>query len=211
MSQNATLQNFTYHRAPLSQPVTVAVSGDAISDGAVTLRFEEVSHIRHVSRGSRRIRSDYLDLTGRDNTRIRLACSGAAGRWGEEENSAIFSELLGKVMAAMVKWQPDLKVSVEDAKRWRWAWFVLGCITALLGIAIAGFAIFDGLASGRLVPVFIVMVCLAVFGVAIATWNVPWRPARMIPIATYSARFSNRRDTGPPAKSDASALANNGQ
>lgn len=211
MPREASLQTFIYYRAPLSQPVTVTLSENAISDGARTLHLLDIVHIRHASRGSGRIRSDYFDLTGQDSTRLRLACSGPTVRWGEEENSARFLELLGKIMASMAKRQPDLKVSIEDAKGWRWAWFALGCIAALLSAGIAGFAIYEGVPFDRLSPVLMVMGCLCVFGMAIAVWNVPWRPERTIPITTYSAQFSKAYEKAPTEKSAPLALHDNGQ
>jgi hypothetical protein len=205
MSQDGAMQTFTYYRAPLGEPVTVTLRENAISDGAVTLRLADIVHIRHVSRGSGRIRSDYFDLTGQDTTRIRLACSGPAASWGEEENSATFFDLLGRIMVAMARQKPDLTVGIEDAKGWRWAWFAVGLVTALLSAGIAGFAIYDGVDFDRMAPVVLVMGFLCLFGVAIAASNVPWRPGRTIPIARYSARFAQAHDKSPPVKSAHSA------
>ena len=172
------VRTFTYHAAPLSRSITVTVGEDSVSDGAVTLLWADIVHLRHVSRSFRRVRSEYVDLTGRDGSMIRLACSGPSGRWGQDDDSAVFITLIGVIFQTIARRQPGLKVSIDDAAGWRWAWFAVGCVTALLGAGVCAFAIHDGVEMDRLLAVLPVMGLLALFGAAIAWSNRPWRPER---------------------------------
>lgn len=179
------MQAFTYHAAPLSRSMIVTVSEESVSDGATTLIWADIVHLRHVSRRFRRVRLEYFDLTGRDGSMIRLACSGPFGRWGQDDNSAVFITLIGAIVQTLARRRPELNVSIDDAAGWRWAWFALGCVTALLGAGVCAFAIHDGVELDRLLAVLPVMGLLAVFGAAIAWSNRPWRPERTSSIQRY--------------------------
>ncbi|MBI1263907.1 MAG: hypothetical protein GC187_04150 [Alphaproteobacteria bacterium] len=177
----------TLRPAPVSAPVTITLTEDTISDGAVSLALADILHVRHSSRLFRRVRSDYVDLTDRAGARLRIACSGPAGRWGGFEDSAAFITLTAALASALAERQPELTVCLEDSMLWRRVCFGMGLVTALSGAGVAGFAIHDGVDMDRAAGPLVVMGGMALFGAFLAWSSRPWRPERTIPMATWRA------------------------
>jgi hypothetical protein len=175
----------TLRPAPLSAPVTLTLGEDTISDGAVTLTLADIVHIRHSSRSFRRVRSDYVDLSDGAGTRLRIACSGPAGRWGAFDDSVAFLTISAEIARALAERRPELTVSLEDSRLWRRVCFGMGLVTALSGAGVAGFAIHDGVPMDRAAGPLVVMGAMALFGVLLAWSNRPWRAERTLPIAAW--------------------------
>lgn len=175
----------TLRPAPLSAPVTLTLGEDTVSDGTVTLALADIVHVRHSSRSFRRVRSDYVDLTDRAGARLRIACSGPAGRWGGFEDSAAFITIIAAIAKALAERQPELTVSLEDSMLWRWVYFVMGLVTVLFGAGFAGFVFYDGVDMDRAAGPLVVLGGMALFGALLARSSRPWRPERTIPMATW--------------------------
>lgn len=179
------MTSVTLRPAPVSAPVTFTLGEDAISDGAITLALNEVVHVRHSSRSFRGVRSDYVELTDAAGARMRIACSGPAGRWGAFEDSAAFITITAALAAALAERQPDLTVSMEDSMLWRWVYFAMGVVTALFGVGFTAFVLYEGVRMDRAAGPLFVMGLMALFGVFLATSSRPWRGERTIPITAW--------------------------
>jgi hypothetical protein len=173
--------------APLSAPVTLTLGEDTVSDGAVTLKLADIVHVRHSSRTFRRVRSDYVDLSDGAGARLRIACSGPAGRWGGFDDSAAFITIIAAIAKALADRQPELTVCLEDSMLWRWVYFVMGLVMVLFGVGFAGFVIHDGVDMDRAAGPLVVLGGMALFGAFLAWSSRPWRPERTISMATWRA------------------------
>lgn len=177
----------TLRPAPVSAPVTLTLGEDTISDGSVSLALADIVHVRHSSRLFRGVRSDYVDLTERAGARLRIACSGPAGRWGGFEDSAAFITIIAAVAESLADRQPELTVCLEDSMLWRWVYFVMGLVMVLFGVGFAGFVIHDGVDMDRAAGPLAVLGGMALFGAFLAWSSRPWRAERTIPMATWRA------------------------
>ncbi|TYB82468.1 hypothetical protein [Maritimibacter fusiformis] len=104
-----------------------------------------------------------------------IGYNAAEAAWRIDPDARDFLRLVRDVLGALAETRPDLEVTLGEVGKARFAMFLVGVVSAVIGVALFVAALATGISTDRVAAGAIPMLLMLALGAIIIRTNWPWR------------------------------------
>ncbi|WP_127562267.1 hypothetical protein [Nioella ostreopsis] len=169
------LQTLSYRPGLIRAPVSLEIGETGMRHaGGAFHHWTDLTGVHYASWRSGRVRGAKLVLTFHSEQEV-IAAGFAPG-------DPAIPVLMKTVLTELASARPGMSVQVGAGKGLEWAMFVIGVVSALLGLGILGAALASGVSTARLMGAALPILLLGLVGYFLLVAYRPWRDVPPVPV-----------------------------
>ena len=182
-------ERFRFRPAPLRPAQDWLIDGALIEGPSGAILLHEITGLRisETRVQATLLRSVQLWHSG-GHTRISVNLPRRAGP-GHPDYDA-YSALLTRIADRVARYNPEMQVEIGESRGVLLAFFLIGLVSLLFGLGIAGLAMVTGLSGDRMAAAAVPMLAMIALGLVVMQSNIPWRSPLRLPVTHLPAMLA---------------------